>query len=82
MIDELVAAEAGHGVLPADGSRQALADRDEQLVAGVVAEAVVHDLEPVEVEEQAPRPSGRSSGSDLERVSRRSTRERAVRAAR
>ena len=38
--------------LAAAGSRQAPADVDEQLVAGAVAEAVVDDLEAVEVEEQ------------------------------
>ena len=50
--DELVAAQAGDGVLPTDGRGEPLADFDEELVAGVVPEAVVHDLEAVEVDEQ------------------------------
>ena len=37
--DELVAAEAGDGVLAADGRGEPAAHRDEQLVAGVVAQA-------------------------------------------
>ena len=49
---ELVAAEAGDGLVPAQRVAQALGDRDDQLVAGRVAEAVVDDLEAVEVEEQ------------------------------
>ena len=49
---ELVATEAGDGVVgPHDGA-QPLGEADEQLVAGPVAEAVVDDLEPVEVEEE------------------------------
>ena len=50
--DELVAAEAGDGVLTTNGRVQAPAHRDQQLVAGLVPEAVVHQLEPVEVDEQ------------------------------
>ena len=49
---ELVAAEPGDQVLLADGAAQALGDLDQQPVAGLVAEAVVDDLEVVEVEEE------------------------------
>ena len=49
---ELVAAEPGHEVAVPDGAGDPLGDRDEQGVAGGVAERVVDDLEVVEVEEQ------------------------------
>ena len=49
---ELVAADAGDGVADAHARAQPLADRHEQVVAGVVTEAVVHGLEVVEVDEQ------------------------------
>ena len=49
---ELVAAHPGDEVAGPDAAAQAAATRDEELVAGVVAEAVVHVLEAVEVEEQ------------------------------
>ena len=49
---ELVAAEARDQVALADRAAQALGDLDQQPVAGLVAEAVVDDLEVVEVEEQ------------------------------
>ena len=49
---ELVAAESGHGVAGPDRGTEARAELDHELVAGVVAEAVVHELEAVEVEEQ------------------------------
>ena len=49
---ELVAAEAGDDVGRAHGRAQPVGHRDQQAVAGGVAEAVVHHLEPVEVEEQ------------------------------
>ncbi len=49
---ELVAAEAGHGVAGPDDLLEALAQGDQQPVAGVVAERVVDELEPVQVEEQ------------------------------
>ena len=49
---ELVAAEAGDGVVGAHDRAEPLGEADEQLVAGAVAEAVVDDLEPVEVEEE------------------------------
>ena len=49
---ELVATEPGHHVAGSEHAGDAAGRLDEQLVAGVVAEAVVDDLEPVEVEEQ------------------------------
>ena len=49
---ELVAAEAGDDVGRAHGRAQPVGHRDQQPVAGGVAEAVVHHLEAVEVEEQ------------------------------
>ena len=49
---ELVAAQPGDGVVRAERTFQAACDRLEQLVAAGVAEAVVDDLEAVEVEEQ------------------------------
>ena len=49
---ELVAAEAGDGVARPHERAQALGRLDEQLVADLVAQAVVDDLEAVEVEEQ------------------------------
>ncbi len=49
---ELVAAEAGDQVALADQALDALGDRDQERVAGAVAERVVDDLEVVEVEEE------------------------------
>ena len=49
---ELVAAEAGHGVGGAHALSQPVGGLHQQLVAGAVAEAVVDDLEVVEVEEE------------------------------
>ncbi len=49
---ELVAADAGDGVLATHGRGQAAAHRHQQLVAGLVAEAVVDQLEAVEVDEE------------------------------
>ena len=49
---ELVAAHAGHDVALVDGAAQALGDLDQEPVAGLVTEAVVDDLEIVEVEEE------------------------------
>ena len=49
---ELVAAEPRDQILLAHGAAQALGDLDQQPVAGLVAEAVVDDLEVVEVEEE------------------------------
>ena len=50
--DELVAAGAGREVRGAQHALEPLGERDEQVVAGRVAERVVDELEPVEVEEQ------------------------------
>ncbi len=50
--DELVATEPGEHVVVADDAAQAAGHRAQQLVADAVAEAVVHDLEVVEVDEQ------------------------------
>ena len=50
--DELVAAQARHGVGGAHDLGQARADLDQQLVAGLVAERVVDRLEAVDVEQQ------------------------------
>ena len=50
--DELVAAEARGEVVGADGRADPVGDGREQPVAVGVAEEVVHDLEPVEVEDQ------------------------------
>ena len=74
--DELVAAESRHGVLAADGVGEAAAHRDEQLVARVVTEAVVDDLEAVEVEEEhrdhgVPSPSRASAASSRSTASAR-----------
>ena len=60
---ELVAAEAGDGVAGPDHRLELARDRDQQLVAGVVAEAVVDVLEAVEVEEQRRRRSTSCAGS-------------------
>ena len=49
---ELVAAEAGDEVGVAHGGLEPLRDLDQQAVAGLVPEAVVDDLEVVEVEEE------------------------------
>ena len=49
---ELVSAGAGREVRCAQDALQTLGERDEQVVAGGVAERVVDELEPVEVEEQ------------------------------
>ena len=48
---ELVAAQAGHGVLGPDVIGEALGQLGEQLVAAVVAEGVVDLFEPVEVDD-------------------------------
>ena len=67
---ELVAAEARDQVAVAHGAAQPVRDLDQQPVAGLVAEAVVDDLEVVEVEEEdgdalaasaAPRSAARNA---------------------
>jgi len=50
--DELVAAEAGYEVVGPDGVRQPVGHGQEELVARLVAEGVVDELEVVEVDEQ------------------------------
>ena len=54
---ELVAAEPGHHVARAHAAQQAAGDLDQQLVAGGVAERVVHPLELVEVDQEQRRPA-------------------------
>ena len=53
---ELVATDAGHGVRRGRSVRTRSRDLDQQLVPGSMAQAVVDDLEPVEVDEAARRP--------------------------
>ena len=55
---ELVAAEAGHGVLGSQGAAQAAGHLAEHLVAGGMAEAVVDALEAIHVEEVDGRGGG------------------------
>ena len=50
--DEFVAAETGDDVVHPQSGREAMAERDEHLVADVVAHVVVDFLEPVEVDEE------------------------------
>ena len=50
--DELVAPEPGDGAVPAGDRLQPAADLDQQGVADLVPERVVHGLEPVDVEQQ------------------------------
>ena len=50
--DELVAAEPGHEIAGTQRLVEAPTHLDEEPVAGVMAQAVVEDLEPVEVEEE------------------------------
>ncbi len=49
---ELVTAEPRHRVVATHHSREPTPDRDEEIVTCLVAETVVHHLEPIEVEEQ------------------------------
>ena len=49
---ELVPPESGDQTVVADRGAETVRDLDEQLVAGVVAERVVHLLEPVEVDQE------------------------------
>ena len=65
---ELVPAEAGHGVAPPQGARQALSDADQELITGRVPEAVVDDLEVVQVEEDQ-RDRAQVTGVQLQGVS-------------
>ncbi len=59
---ELVAPEAGHGVLGPYGLAEPLGHRDQQGVPGGVAPAVVEDLEAVEVDEQHRHPGTAPGG--------------------
>ena len=68
---ELVAAEAGDGLVPAQRVPQPLGDREDQLVAGRVAEAVVDHLEAVEVEEQHGDVAPAAALQPLERLAQR-----------
>ena len=54
--DELVSAEPGDGVALADAAFQPPADRDQELIADLVAQAIVDELEAVEVEEEDGEP--------------------------
>ena len=49
---ELVAAEPGDQVALANAAREALHDRSQQHVAGLVTERLVHGLESIEIEQQ------------------------------
>ena len=53
---ELVAAEPRHDVARTQRAAQPAADLHQQHVAGVVAQRVVDDLEPVEIDEQQRKP--------------------------
>ncbi len=64
---ELVAAQSGDRVGPADDGTQAAADLLQHAVAGGVAEAVVDGLEVVEVDAQHRRAGGRRLG-DFQRL--------------
>ena len=75
---ELVAAEPSHGVARAELRLEAFGDDFEQLVARVVAQAVIHLLEAVEVDQQNGENTTRSLGA-RERLVETVTEERAVR---
>src|SRR5712692_4064455 len=61
--DELVAAETGDAVTEAECLAQAVSDVGQETVASVVAEAVIDELEAVEVEEQDRDGSAVAGGS-------------------
>ena len=65
---ELVPAETGCGVLPAQAGADALSDRGEQFVAGSMAERVVDELEVIEVGEEDGQLIDRTAGGACERV--------------
>ena len=50
--DEFVAAEPRHDVAGTQGAAQPVGDFHQQHVAGIVAQRIVDDLEPVEIDEQ------------------------------
>ena len=60
---ELVAAEAGHGVAGADALGQALGDLEQDLVGPLGAEALVDDLEAVEVTAQDGHAGGQAGAA-------------------
>ena len=60
--DELVAAEAGNGVAGPQRSGQSRRQRNEELVAGLVAADVIDQLEVVEVHEQHRELGARAPG--------------------
>ena len=59
---ELVAAETRQGVTRPDGTPEALGDDAEQLVADLVTEVVVDDLEPIDVAEEHGHPAAGAVG--------------------
>ena len=61
--DELVAADARHGVNAADDGLETLRDHAEDGVADLVAADVVHTLEPVEVDDEEGERLGRPVGA-------------------
>ena len=76
---ELVAAEAGDGLVPAQRVAQAIGDGLDQLVAGRVAEAVVDDLEAVEVEEEDGDVAAAAALEALERLAQAVVEQQAAR---
>jgi hypothetical protein len=78
---ELVAAQPRDRVVGAQGLAQALGDDAQHLVAGVVAEGVVHLLEAVEVRQHDRAPLGRAQralGAQAERLAVRQCGQRVV----
>lgn len=63
--DELVVAEAGDGIDPADHRFQAPGDPLEQVVTELVPEAVVDVLEPVQIDEQDGKRPALAPGAQL-----------------
>src|ERR1700722_9566586 len=61
--DEFIAADASYGVMGAHAVVQLLGKLAHQLVAGLVAESVVHDLEFVDVDHKQTQASLKAHGS-------------------
>lgn len=78
---ELVTAEPRHGVVGAQGPADARADFLEQFVADQMTDAVVDDLEAVEVEEQHREQPRRIAPEARQRVSEAIEQQRAIRQA-
>ena len=78
---EFVAAQPRHGVAGAAAALQAARDLDEELVAGAVPEAVVDQLEAVEVEEENGEAGGLAPLCPRERHLQPVLEQRAVRQA-